>query len=169
MTKRAPIKSDLSAEFVRTLFDYDPETGFLIHKARFGVIAGKRAGCVNSGYRRVKIHGTPYQEHRIIWLWVTGEWPENDVDHEDLDKTNNKWKNLRKATRSQNALNAGGRTIRKYGSLKGARYRVGQGNWQAMIRVGKIVYLGTFATEIEAHAAYLEAAKKLAGEFARAA
>jgi hypothetical protein len=168
MRKRAPIKHNLSAEYVRGLFHYDPETGFLYHKKRHGVVAGKRAGYVNSGYRSVKINQCAYLEHRIIWLLVTGEWPENDIDHADLNKTNNAWTNLRDATRSQNALNGPIRTARKYGTMKGAFYKARCNNWQAQIRAGNTIHLGTFATEAEAHAAYVEAAEKLAGKFARA-
>ncbi len=167
--KRAATKTDLTAEYVRSLFDYNPESGLLTHKKRFGVVEGARAGCVNSGYRRVKIHQIPYLEHRIIWLWMTGFWPECDTDHEDLVKTNNKWKNLREATRSQNVFNGRVRKSRKYGSLKGTGLQE-SGKWFARTREnGKEIYLGQFDTEIEAHHAYMKAAKRIAGEFARAA
>ena len=169
--KRAPIKTDLTAEFVRRLFDYNPETGWLTHKPRHGVVAGARAGYVNAGYRSVKIHGKAYLEHRIIWLLVTGAWPEREVDHEDLDKTNNRWANLRPATRSQNVANGPVRSARKHGTMKGAFYNVRNGVWQSRIRGsgGKEIHLGTFATEADAHAAYVAAAKEMFGEFARAA
>jgi hypothetical protein len=165
--KRAPIKKDLTAEYVRQLFDYDPESGFLIHKERHGVKAAARAGYVNSGYRSVKIHQVSYLEHRIIWLWVAGEWPENDVDHKDLNKTNNKWLNLRPATRMQNVANGPART-RKYGTLKGAFFHKRWGYWRSAIRVdGKLLSLGNFKTELEAAKAYEAASIKHFGEYAR--
>jgi hypothetical protein len=46
-----------------------------------------------------------YKAHRVIWLWVTGEWPEHDIDHKDRDALNNRWKNFRLATPLVNASN----------------------------------------------------------------
>lgn len=90
-----------------------------------------------------------------------------------MNKHNNVWSNLRLATKSQNMANVG--LIKSNTSgLKGAsRYKAGEPYgkpWQASIRKdNKQYHLGHFATKEEAHAAYVAAAEKIHGEFARAA
>jgi hypothetical protein len=163
--KRAPIKNDVSVEYLRKIFDYDPLTGVLFHKKRHAVLEGSRAGFVmNHGYVGVKIHQRLFLAHRVIWAWVTGVWPELDVDHENLVRTDNRWSNLRVTTRSSNVANSRARS----NHLKGA-YRQRNGKWQSQIQEnGRYKYLGTFLTELEANLAYAAAAKLIHGEFARA-
>lgn len=66
-----------------------------------GEIAGYDAG----GYRNIRIDGRAYRVHRLAWLWMTGEWPDPECDHINTVKNDNRWFNLRKATRGQNAAN----------------------------------------------------------------
>jgi hypothetical protein len=86
-----------------------------------------------------------------------------------MDRTNNKWSNLREATASQNMAN---RVLPSETGLKGA-YRVQKGEtvrYKSIItKDGKRLHLGCFGTAEEAHAAYCAAATQLHGEFARAA
>ena len=96
---------------------------------------------------------------------MKGKWCSQVIDHRDGDPSNNRWTNLRSATRSQNSANK-----RLYRSnacgLKGVcRERSG---WRATIyKNGRRRHLGNFPTPQEAHAAYVKAARKLFGEFAR--
>ena len=46
-----------------------------------------------------------YAQHRVIWLYMTGEWPSEDVDHINLDPSDNRWENLRQVTHSENCRN----------------------------------------------------------------
>jgi hypothetical protein len=102
----------------------------------------------------------------VIWLWMTGEWPPDEIDHRDMDGTNNKWGNLRKATHADNMHNQKPRHHNTSG-FKGVHRRA-NGKWRASIGIdGKRINLGTFSTAAEAGAAYGEAARKLHGEFAR--
>jgi hypothetical protein len=55
--------------------------------------------------RTITIDGVIYKAHRVIWLLMTGKWPDHQIDHEDRDASNNRWKNLREATPLQNANN----------------------------------------------------------------
>lgn len=98
---------------------------------------------------------------------MTGEWPADMIDHKNRDRTDNRWENLREATRSQN--NANRRASSTHG-FKGATFNRRQGRWMAQTKVnGKRVYLGYYDTPEEAHAAYVAAAERYFGEFARAA
>lgn len=160
MPKKPP-----TAERVRELLEYDPETGKFYHRRR-------EAGCVTSTYIKISIDNVPYPAHRLAWLYVYGEWPPDFVDHINLDKRDNKLSNLRLADKSQNCAN---RTVQKNSSsgLKGAfKHKAGQRYgkpWQSQILVrGKNIFLGHFATAEEAHQAYSDAAEKHFGTFARA-
>ena len=100
---------------------------------------------------------------------MTGEWPKNFVDHVNTTADDDRWENLRDATSSQNGGNCSLSRANTSG-LKGAFYSETRRNWQAAIRVhGRLIYLGRYPSAQRAHAAYLAAAVKHFGEFARAA
>lgn len=165
---------------VRELLDYNPETGALIWrvdrtngKGRILRAAGSEAGGVGAtsktnSYRIIKIDGRKYLAHRIAWLIMTGSWPAKGIDHADGDGLNNRWINLREANQSQNSGNQ--RLSRNNTSgAKGVSWSADKGKWRAQIKVGgKARNLGYFATPEDAHAVYVDAAKKYFGEFARA-
>jgi len=159
----------LTAERLRELLSYDPDTGFFVwrvQKGRRGNV-GERAGSIGGfGYRQVRIDGTTYREHRLAWFYMTGAWPTGEMDHRDTDRTNNAWHNLRLATRSQNMAN---RRAKNRHGFKGINYIRKTGRWLAQICVNyKKMHVGVYSTREEAHAAYVEAAIKHHGEFARA-
>jgi hypothetical protein len=164
---------NLSAERLREILHYDPETGvwtWRMRASRFSrVRIGALAGCLNGGgYWQIAVDGCVYLAHRLAWLYTKGEWPASDLDHEDLDRSANRWDNLRLATKSQNAANTRARSNNKSG-LKGASRYNRNGKWQSGIVVGgKRIFLGLFDTAEEAHVAYVAAAEKFSGEFARA-
>jgi len=157
----------ITADLVRSLFDYDPETGLLTRKVRRGRRrAGARAGGVGSrGYANVKIGGRSYRSHRIIWLHVYGRLPTLQVDHVNGVKTDNRLCNLREASAFQQMANRGPRVTSKSG-VKGV---VASGNkWVAAIKVNhRAIALGTFSTLEQAAEAYRKAAAIYHGEFAR--
>lgn len=90
------------------------------------------------------------------------------VDHRDENGLNNRRKNLRAATRSQNAVNTSrkrisGKTSRFQGVWKSSR---SDGKFESSARVnGRRVYLGVFDSEEAAASAYQAAMKKEYGEF----
>lgn len=158
----------LTAERLRELIAYNPATGefrWLKKSSPLSrVAAGSLAGSIKGGgYREIEIDGVAYQAHRLACLYVTGEWPDNEIDHRDLNRSNNAWRNLRPATTSQNHAN-------KRPRGKGPKGVARQGNrFVARIRPpgGRNLHLGCFATQDEAAAAYRGAAKVVYGEFAR--
>jgi hypothetical protein len=163
---------ELTADIVRHLFDFEPDTGFLIWKNPpmfCSKKAGERAGNVNStGYRRVMIEKKFYAEHRLIWLYYHGYWPQGFIDHKDGQKANNAIGNLRECDRSQNAANMKV-TARSSTGLKGAYWSKRHNRFVSKIRVrGKYINLGLHKTAEQANAAYMAASQKLNGQFARA-
>lgn len=146
---------------------YDPETGaFTWLTNGHGYLVGKRADHLNRlGYRRIAINQKWHQAHRVAWLYMTGEWPDQDIDHKNMNRADNRFENLRLATRSENQMNIRGRGS----SSKGTTFHRTK-RFQAQIkRDGRNYYLGLYASEAEAAAAYKGAAKILFGEFARTA
>jgi hypothetical protein len=164
------LKTISHAELLR-LVHYDPETGIITWKVRRSnrVMAGHVAGKVHkkTGYREIIIDRRYYLAHRLAWFYAHGTWPER-IDHRDGDKLNNRIENLREATVSQNAANKKMNITNRCG-FKGVR-ATENNRWRATIETNSKSYsLGTFDTPEEAHAAYVNAAKRLFGEFARAA
>ena len=159
---------DLSYESVQETFDYDPETGLLTWKVRLSkrVRIGDVAGFAqkrNKGRLKVGINNKDYMVHRIIWLWMTGAWPEFEVDHRDENPANNRWKNLRHATSSQNQRNRGPQKNNTSG-YKGVTYVAKRKRWIAGVKLNGYRHnLGTFMSAEEAYAAYCKAASRLHG------
>lgn len=163
----------LTPDRLRRCLSYDPAAGTFFWRASLG--PGRRhldreAGKIVQGYRRVFVDGKSYAAQRLAWLYMTGAWPMNDVDHQNGNTLDNRWANLRDATRTQNNGNRTVKLKRKRASLKGATWDSARLRWAAYITFrGKQTNLGRFDIEEDAHAAYMSAAARLFGEFARAA
>lgn len=157
----------LTVERARELLRYDPETGEMWWRVQTrNHRTHKPVGTVHrrSGAIQVCIEGRIYLVHRVAFLIVEGRWPHPEVDHWDNDPSNNRWKNLREATRRQNAGNTRGFSKTGEG-LKGASPHP-TGKWQAQLKIdGKQTPLGLFDTELAAHEAYCVAARVQFGEF----
>ncbi len=177
--------TDISASTLRSMLDYDQETGALTWRARTpdmfkgGIrpkasscscwntqFAGKEAGAVNgSGTRIIRINGRLYLAHRLAWLWMTGEWPKEEIDHVNRCPSDNRFLNIREATRSQNQANTLGKN--KSG-VKGVYWNTKANKWLAQIRVnGRQQSIGYFDALEDAAAAYANAARETHGKFAR--
>ena len=105
--------NSLTVEGLRALLYYDPcagvftrlSTGYAQTDSRY---AGRPAGYVNSsGYVLVAVLGMRIRAHRLAWYYMTGAWPTADIDHINRDKADNRWRNLREVTRSENLHNTG--------------------------------------------------------------
>jgi len=144
----------------------DLNDGMLFWKKRVSthVYAGDRAGVVlPSGYRQVKINGVCYREHRVIWAMVNGSWPENEIDHINRNRADNRIENLRAATRSQNGTNIPD----KKGSSMYRGVSSKNNRWRATLSLdGKGFHIGTYDSEADAARAYDEAAIFYKGDFA---
>ena len=102
--------------------------------------------------------------HRVI----VGAPDGMDVDHINGDGLDNRRANLRLATRSENMRNSRQSAANTSG-FKGVCWNKRDQNWVAAITVeGRMRYLGAFGTPEAAHEAYLAAATRLFGQFARA-
>ena len=101
----------MDAELARKLFDYNPETGELLWRIsppRKPSFKGQEAGCFRyqDGYLSIGVSGKVYLAHRIIWLIVYGEWPENQIDHINGCGKDNRLANLRDVSAQINSRNS---------------------------------------------------------------
>lgn len=158
---------------------YCPETGVftwkvcsLFSNSRNAQYGGKVAGTIDAeGYLIIVLRRRNYKGHLLAWFYMTGEWPDNQIDHKDTVRSNNVWDNLRAATNQLNQFNRGPNTNNRSG-FKGvflASNSKRRRPWMAKISVGGAKkHLGYFETAELANQAYLRAAKAVAGDFARA-
>lgn len=163
------IRKTLTADELRDALTYDEESGefYWIHGAK-GRFAGAKAGNKRpDGYKRINVNGHLYYAHRLAWLYMTGEWPEHQVDHVNMNPQDNSWKNLRAATPSQNR---GNRRVQSnsWTGVKGVHFREDMKKWMAYISPnGKLKTLGYFSTLEEAKEARSKAAREFFGDFSR--
>jgi hypothetical protein len=161
-------------EELRRCLAYDDSAKGLIWIARSGVmspvVVGSVAAWVDAGakYKRLSFRNSRYLEHRVIWALHSGYDSKLQIDHINGDTMDNQPSNLREATHGQNIANAR-RPVSSKSPFKGASYHKRFRKWTAQIGGGGTQrHLGYFDTPEEAHAAYVEAAQRLFGEFARA-
>jgi len=161
----------ITAERLRDLAHYDPETGVMrwrVNRDRAGnAKAGDALGHPDKdGHLRAKVDGRSYYIHRLAFLYMNGDWPAAQIDHRDCNPANNAWENLRPATQSENQRN---QSVAKNNQLGVKGVRRFRDKYRAAITVnGKTQHLGTYATAEVAHAVYRRAVRAQHGEFGRA-
>lgn len=145
--------TDLTLSRLREVLRYDPTDGTL----------WKRVGNTHpSGHRFAMVDGKTYSEHRLIWFYVTGEWPKHDIDHINGDPADNRISNLRDVSEHVNMQNERkARKNNKSGYL-GVHWKPKMQKWGATIHAyGKKHHLGYFGSPEQAHQVYLEAKRAL--------
>lgn len=154
MSKIPPEKQADIGAYVRAHWAYNPTTGEVTGRGG-RVIGSKKPDGLRSAMVYIPSGTTSVLLHRAAWFLMTGAWPEHQVDHRDGDRGNNKWSNLREATHSQNRQNLNPVTAK--GQLRGVTKQWNR--WKAQIKGadGIYHYLGMFATQEDAHAAYCRA------------
>jgi hypothetical protein len=92
---------------LKEVLDYNPITGIFIRKIRINKVkAGSIAGTKTAqGYLSVSIDGRPYLLHRLVILFMTGSFPEKQVDHINGIRTDNRWMNIRNVSVQENSFN----------------------------------------------------------------
>jgi hypothetical protein len=160
----------VNKEFFDSILIYEPDTGNFYWKISRNnkTKAGVKAGYIDSrGYVMIMCNKKQFSAHRLAWLAVYGKFPDNMIDHKNCVRHDNRIENLREATFSENNRNAS-ISSKNTSGYKGVWHYKKYNKWRAEIQVNKKKFhLGLFETKEEAHAAYVEAAKKYHGEFAR--
>ena len=141
----------LTQEYLKELFEYNGEDLIWGVKRRGTKGFGSVAGCVNSyGYRQIQVDGKAYKAHRLIWLYNYGKFPDNQTDHIDQNRLNNKLNNLRDVTRQENQKNRS-KSKRNTSGVTGVNWHKPTGKWMAYGKVdGKQIHLGRFTDKLDA-------------------
>lgn len=141
----------LTQERVRELFDYDPVSGNLTSKVYRGRLKkGDRAGHTSKrGYRRVGVDGKSYREHRVIWLWIYGSMPKDQIDHINGIRDDNRASNLREVNNSENHRNKKIPTKNKSGVI-GVCWVKDAEKWKSYISLDRQIILGFYDEKIDA-------------------
>ena len=163
MSEHIVPRPELTAEYLRSILSYDPETGIFTRKVststsvKVGDVAGSPDG---HGYLQIRVQSRPHKAHRLAWLYVYGEWPKDQLDHINRIRTDNRISNLREVTNKQNLQNAGKRSNNTSGH-PGVCWNKQNSKWRAQIMHNyKHTHLGYFSTLEEAISAR-KAAEKL--------
>lgn len=148
---------DLTQQQLKELLHYDPETGvftWLVYRTQLSRV-GYKAGWIQMNhagkkYRSIEIKGRAYKAHRLAFFYMTGEWPVNQVDHEDGNGLHNWWGNLREATRVENAKNQKLHS-RNTSGICGVNWDKGCKKWKSQItHLREKIYLGVFVCKADA-------------------
>lgn len=155
--------STITQKRLKELFRYSPETGdftrliSICRLAKAGRVAGTKT---KRGYIRINVDGVLYYSHRLVFLYVYGYLPENDVDHINRNKSDNRIENLREVSRQCNSINANISKSNTSG-ITGVYLNKKKKNWCAQICINrKVINLGCFNKKHNAALARWEAEKK---------
>lgn len=133
-------KGVLTQKRLKTLFSYNSANGLFTrikttgNRGKVGKVLD--TPCDSRGYLKIGIDGYSYYTHRLAWLYMTGEFPDNSIDHVDHNKENNKWLNLREATHKVNGQNRGLSSNNTSG-IHGVCWRKDRSKWVVYIGDGK--------------------------------
>lgn len=153
----------INQERLKELLHYDHETGVFTYRVKtsYRVEIGDVAGCDNGkGYLQIRLDTVLYKAHRLAWLYMMGEFPVLGIDHENGIRGDNRWDNIREATKKRNGENQ--RKAHKNSTTgllgvtnRGSKFRA------TLHDAGVRHYLGDFDTPEEAHAAYVSVKRQL--------
>lgn len=144
--------STLTQKRLKEVVQYDRRLGLFYWRISTGKASrGSVAGHTDSaGYTKISIDGVKYFAHRLVWLYVYGAWPLQNIDHIDLCRSNNKLSNLRDVGQSMNGLNGPVRRNNSSG-YTGVSYDTRRQNWVAYVNQGRRKkHLGAYKTLTDA-------------------
>lgn len=158
-----PPSQELTAKRLRYLLRYDKKTGRMYwRQSRQKVQRHAEAGSKNwTGYWRIKVDGVLYLRSRLAYLYVTGSWPPDEIDHINRNRCDDRWCNLRPVTHRQNCQNK----TKASGLSPGVFWHKRDKRFYAQISIaGRKKYLGCFDAAAEAAQAVRAAVESLGEE-----
>lgn len=153
----------LTQDFLKSRLYYDKNTGIFTYlkKVSNNTNIGDIAGSIHkTGYNVIIIAGRSYKSHRLAFLWMNGSFPKKDIDHINGNKLDNRWENIREATKSENNKNSPRRKDNKSG-ICGVYWNPLKEEWRATIYNNKKhILLGNFKDINDAISARKQAEKE---------
>jgi hypothetical protein len=150
------------------LYSYDHETGEFIHKTsrgpRSGGVGSAAGTMMSNGYVMMTVGKKKVVAHRLAWAWMTGGWPSGEIDHINGNRADNRWSNLREASRSQQSQNGKIRSTNKSGRL-GVFYDRSRDQYVAAIEMSGRKWRKRFNTLDEAIVVRKRVEREWFGEF----
>ena len=147
------MNNQITQSELKRLLSYSPTTGIFTWNKKMSnhVPAGSEAGHITkTGHRRLCVNRKIYLVHRLAWLYMTGEWPPDQIDHINHNRNDNRWNNLRCVTQQENQRNASLSKANKSG-VTGVYWNKTNKKWEANIKISrKKKYLGLFDDKFEA-------------------
>lgn len=161
------IRREIPINELRALLRFDEEGNLWWKIPKMGRRKNRPAGCNGKhGYKQIMINGEIFLAHRVIFALYYGFWPNEQIDHINGNKGDNRIENLREASHSQNNHNRPNYRNNTTG-FKGVHTRKDYNKFLARIRInGVAIHLGVFDTAEEASAAYRQAAIKYHKDYA---
>lgn len=159
----------ITHEYLLQLLHYEPSTGALTRKIKTSnrVKIGDVVGCKNrDGYLVTRIGDILYYNHRLAWFYVHGDWPDEEIDHRNGVRDDNRLINLRRASRKQNARNSRKPSSNSSG-VKGVSWCKIMNKWFAYVGVdNQRVKVGYFDSLDDAEKSVSCTRKNIHGQFA---
>jgi hypothetical protein len=139
----------LTQERLREVLEYSPETGVFVWKVKISCRTKVKeiAGYLNNqGYVSISIDKKLYLAHRLAFLYMEGYFPEQQIDHLDNIRNNNRWDNLRHVSQSCNLQNCRLQTNSTSGFIGVSWHKYAE-KWVAYIKIyGKTIHIGIYNT-----------------------
>jgi hypothetical protein len=157
-------KADLTAQRLRELLHYNPDTGVftrLVYRVWNAPVGPVKRKVMRGGHQLIGIDGEEYLAHRLAWLYIHGTWPGGELDHINGDPADNRFCNLRTIDKRGNGQNRRRANKNSKSGYLGVSWRKEKKRWTARITIdGTYKSLGCFSTAEDAYAAYLDAKRK---------
>ena len=166
------IRRQVTIEMLRSMIDYNPDTGAMRWKERQGrargrARAGQPVGYFKRPYRTINIYGNKLYVHRVAFALANNRWPYPICDHINGNPDDNRACNLREATPLQSAHNISGHK-KSFSGVKGVAWHPKNRRWTTRVmHKGRSYAFGCYATIKEAAQAVRAGREQLHGEFAR--
>lgn len=138
---------------IKEVLNYNPDNGiftWLVSSAQRIKIGNIAGGLDKYGYIKIQLNCKTYKAHRLAFLYMTGEFPKNQVDHINHNRNDNRWENLRGVSKTENGQNRSKQSNNKSG-FTGVSWHKSMGKWIVHIKAnGKILHLGYFKNKDKA-------------------
>lgn len=123
----------LTQKRLKEILHYEPETGVF---SRVNSKRKKTGYVMTKGYIQISVNGRGMLAHRLAWLYMTGEWPEDQIDHINHVRDDNRWINIRSIQGKQNQKNMKKAKNNRSG-ITGVFWNNDKGKWTAKIESNK--------------------------------